>query len=98
MYIESNLHKYKTTCSSTKLTIVCSISFTVPRMRKVTWDIKDLPIEFIKNDFIVSANEDDILYYYRFLAIYLNNELANTPKYDCAKQTKVAKKNTSQKT
>ena len=69
-------------------------------MRKVTGHIKDLPKEFIKNDFIISDNEDDKLCFYRFLAICLSEydektktyNLANTQKYDCAKRTKVAKK------
>ena len=102
MYIESNLNSYETSTSSTKLTIVGSVSFTVSRMRKVTGHIKDLPEEFIKNDFIISDNEDDKLCFYRFLAICLSDiiivnnveihKLANTQKYDCAKRTKVAKK------
>ena len=102
MYIESNLNSYETSSSSTKLTIVGSISFTVSRMRKVTGHIKDLPEEFIKNDFIISDNEDDKLCFYRFLAICLSDiiivnnveihKLADTQKYRVQDRTKVAKK------
>ena len=61
-------------------------------MRKVARHIKYLPVEFIKNDLIISDNEDDKLCFFQFLAICLNKELANTKKYDCTKRTKVAKK------
>ena len=92
LYIESVLHSYETESSSTKLTLVGSIAFTVSRMRKITGRIKDLPIEFIKNDFIICDNEDDKLCFFRFLAVCLNEELANTKKYKTKERTKIAKK------
>ena len=61
-------------------------------MRKVTRHIKYLPVEFFKNDFIISDNEDDKLCFFQFLAICLNKELENTKKYNCTKRAKVAKK------
>ena len=92
LYIESILHSYETTSSSSKLTIVGSISFTISRMRKVTGKIKDLPIEFIKNELIITDNIDDNLCFYRFLAICLDQNLSNKKLANITNRTNAAKK------
>ena len=78
MYIETVLNSYETTSSSTKLTIVNSVSFTISRMRKVTGHITDLPQIFkAYNIYIIADDEDEYLCWYRFLACCLYHELTN---------------------
>ena len=101
MYIETVLNSYETTTSSTKLTIVNSVSFTISRMRKVTGHIKDLPQIFkSQKNHIIADDEDDCLCWFRFLACCLYPKLTNPENqrkeknnyYTINHRTKVAKK------
>ena len=92
LYIESILHSYETASSNNKLCIVGSISFTVSKMRKVTGHIKDLPVEFKKNNLIITDDVDDNLCWYRFLAICLDEKLQNTKEYGIKYRTNAAKR------
>ena len=88
-YIESVLHGHTTSESSTLLTFVSSIAFTVNRLFKVSGKLS-LPIELIKSNLIIVDNVDDKLCWYRFLAVCLNHKLCETKKYNINNRTNYA--------
>ena len=90
-YIESVLHNYEVSESSTKLTLVSSVAFSVHRLVKVTGKL-NLPDEIIKSKLIITDNVDDNLCWYRFLAVCVKPELLNYKKYKLADRTAYAKR------
>ena len=61
LYIETVLSSYETTTSNNKLTIVCSVAFTISRMRKVSGHIKELTSEFKSQHNHIIVDKDDHL-------------------------------------
>ena len=91
-YIETILQNYHTSESPTKLLFVTNVLFKECKLVKTTGKIEGLPKEFEQSKWIITDNVDDNLCWYRFLAVCLNEKLAETRTFKINDRTSAAQR------